>query len=71
MPNKIVQAIDLMYNGTQTHVLTPDRHADYFEILVGILKGDTRASFLSVIVLDYAMRQAIDGKEEKLGFKLD
>ena len=71
MPNRIVQAIGLMYNGTQTHVLTPDRHADYFEILAGILKADTRASFLSAIVLDYTMRQAIDGKEEKLGFKLD
>ena len=71
MPNRIVQAIGLVYNGTQAHVLTPDRHADYFEILAGILKGDTLASFLFAIVLDYTMRQAIDGKEEKLRFKLD
>ena len=34
------------------------------------MQGDTLAPFLFVIVLDYAMRQAIDGKEEELGFTL-
>ena len=34
------------------------------------MQGDTLAPFLFVIVLDYAMRQAIEGKEEELGFTL-
>ena len=60
-----------MYNGTPAPVLTTDRNTDYFEILAGVLQSDTLAPFLFVIVLDYTMRQAIDEKEEKLGFKLD
>ena len=60
-----------MYDGTRARVLTPDGNTDYFEILAGVLQGDTLAPFLFAIVLDYAMRQAIHGKEEELGFKLD
>lgn len=39
--------------------------------LAGDLQGDTLAPYLFAIVLDYAMRQAISGREEELGFKLD
>ena len=36
-----------------------------------MLQGDTLASFLFIIVLDYAMRKALaDGKEEELGFTI-
>ena len=34
------------------------------------MQGDTLAPFLFVIVLDYAMRRAIQGKEEELGFTI-
>ena len=39
--------------------------------MAGVLQGDTLAPFLFAIVLDYCMRQAIEGREEELGFKLD
>ena len=68
---RIVLAIGLIYNDTRAHVLTPDGNTDYFEILAGVLQSDTLAPFLFAIVLDYTMRQAIDGKVEELGFKLD
>jgi len=33
------------------------------------LQGDTLAPFLFVIVLDYALRKATDGREEELGLQ--
>ena len=38
---------------------------------MGVLQGDTLASFLFVIVLDYALRKAIEGKEETYGFTIE
>ena len=38
---------------------------------LGVLQGDTLAPYLFVIVLDYALRTAIDGREEDLGFHLE
>ncbi len=32
--------------------------------------GDTLAPYIFVIMLDYALRQAINGREEELGFQL-
>ena len=69
--DRIVQAIGLMYNRTHAHALTPDGNNDYFEMLVGVLHGDTLTPFLFTMVLDYTIRQAIDSKEEELGFKLN
>ena len=42
-------------------------HIAMFDIINGVLQGDTYAPFL-FIVLDCATRQAIDGREEELGF---
>ena len=42
----------------------------YFNICAGVMQGDTLAPFLFVIVLDYALRKAITGREEDLGFTL-
>ena len=35
-----------------------------------VLQGDTLAPYIFVIMLDYALRQAINGREEELGFQL-
>ena len=43
---------------------------DYFKIHARVMQGDTLQPFLFVIVLDYALRRAIHGKEEELGFTL-
>ena len=37
-------------------------------LLAGVLQGDTLAPYL--LVLDYALRQAIAGREEELGFTI-
>ena len=71
IPNKLVNAIGLMYANTKARVLTPDGETEWFNILAGVLQGDTLAPFLFAIVLDYAMRTALEGREEELGFKLE
>ena len=41
-----------------------------FEITAGVLQGDTLAPFLFIIVLYYALRKAVTGREEDLGFTI-
>ena len=57
-----------MYTNTKAKVLSPDDETDIFDIIAGVLQGDILAPFLFIIVLDYVMRQAVDGREEELGF---
>lgn len=37
---------------------TPSGDTEYFEILMGVLQGDTFAPFLFMIALDYALEEA-------------
>ena len=57
-----------MYTNTRAKVVTPDGETEEFNILAGVLQGDTLAPFLFIIVLDYALRQATDGPGAELGF---
>ena len=68
IPDTIVQAINTMYSNTQAVVLSPDGETDAFEILAGVLQGDTLAPYLFIIVLDYVMRMAIADEGDNLGF---
>ena len=44
-------------------VLSPDGETELFEILAGVLQGDTLAPYLFAIVIDYCRRQAIGDDE--------
>ena len=70
IPDRLIGAIGLMYEGTQARVITPDGETEFFSILARVLQGDTLAPYLFAIILDYAMRKATGGKEEELGFTL-
>ncbi|KAI8477689.1 Exportin-5 [Branchiostoma belcheri] len=70
IPEQIVHAIGSLYEGTMAKVVTPDGDTRPFEIQAGVLQGDTLAPYLFVLVLDYALRVAIEGREEELGFQL-
>ena len=70
IPPNLLRAIERMYTGTKAKVISPDGETEMFDITAGVLQGDTLAPFLFVIVLDYAMRQAISGREEELGFTI-
>ena len=50
-------------------VSSPDVDTDYFNIVAGILQGDTFAPYLFIICLDYVLRTSID-KIKESGFKL-
>ena len=50
--------------------LTPDGETEQFEIAAGVMQGHTLAPFLFIIVLDYALRGALVGCEEQLGFTI-
>ena len=46
-----------------------DRDKDYFDIVAGVLQGDTLALYLFIIYLEYVLRTSIDLTKEN-GFKL-
>ena len=62
-----VSAIALMYEGTTAKFLSSDGESKLFDILAGVLQGDTLAPYIFAIVLDYCMRKAVNGDEENLG----
>ena len=50
-------------------VRSPDEGTDYFDIVEGVLQGDTLAPYLFIICLDYVLRTSIDLMKEN-SFKL-
>ena len=59
VPDELVRAIGRLYEDTRARVLSPDGETDYFEILAGVLQGDTLAPYLFVIMIDYIMRRQL------------
>ena len=70
IPPRLLTAIRTMYTNTRARVVTADGTSNEFQITTGVMQGNTLAPFLFVVVLDYALRAAISGKEEELGFTL-
>ena len=70
IPPRLLKAIQSMYQDVFAKVLTPDGETAWFQLLAGVLQGDTLAPFLFIIVLDYALRKAINGREVELGFTI-
>ena len=70
VPPRLLKAIGSMYKDTFAKVLTPDGERAWFKLLAGVLQGDTLAPFLFIIVLDYALRKAISGREVELGLTI-
>ena len=68
IPSKIVDAISILYKDTIAQVLTPDGDTEFFEILAGVLQGDTLAPFLFIVALDYVLRDAT--RESTIGLTL-
>ena len=59
----------ILYRNTKVKVRSPDGDTDYFDIVAGVLQGDTLAPYFFFICLDYVLRTSIDKIEEN-GFKL-
>ena len=71
VPEKLISAIGLLYTVTKAKVLLPDGETEFFNILAGVLQGDTLAPYIFTVMIDYAMRQATGNDPLELGFKLD
>ena len=54
---------------TKVKVRSPDGDTEYFDIVAGVLQGDTLAPYLFIICLDYVLRTSIDKIKEN-GFEL-
>ena len=70
IPERIVKAIEITYTDTKAKVISPDGETNLFDITTGVLQGDTLAPYLFIIALDFALREALSGREEELGFHL-
>ena len=64
-----VAAITILYRNTKVKVRSPDGDTQYFDIVAGVLQGDTLAPYLFIICLDYVRRISIDKIREN-GFEL-
>ena len=65
LPKENITAIMMLYRNTKVKVRYPDGDTDYFDMVA----GDTLASYLFIICLDYILRTSIDKMKEN-GFKL-
>ena len=64
-----VAAITILYRNTKVKVRSLDGDTQYFDIVAGVLQGDTLAPYLFIICLDYVLRTSIDKIREN-GFEL-
>ena len=69
IPKETVAAITILYRNTKVKVRSPDGDTEYFDIVAGVLQGDTLAPYLFIICLDYVRRTSIDKIKEN-GFEL-
>ena len=69
IPKETVATITILYRNTKVKVRSPDGDTEYFDIIAGILQGDTLAPYLFIICLDYVLRTSIDKIKEN-GFEL-
>ena len=64
-----VAAITILYRNTKVKVRSPGGDTDYFDIIAGVLQGDTLAPYFFIICLVYVLRTSIDKIKEN-GFEL-
>ena len=56
IPKETVAAITMLYRNTKVKVRSADGDTEYFNIVAGVLQGDTLAPYLFIICLDYVLR---------------
>ena len=54
----------MLYKTRKVKVHSSDGDTDYFDIVVGVLQGNTSASYLFIICLDYVLRMSFDLMKE-------
>ena len=59
----------MLYRNTKVKVCSPDGDTDFFDIVAGVLQGDTLVLYVFIICLDYVLQMFIDLIKEN-GFTL-
>ena len=59
LPKETVAAIMKPYKYTKVKARSLDGDTDYFDIVAGVLQGDTLVPYLLIICLDYMLRTSI------------
>ena len=60
LPKETVAALMMLSKNTKVKIRSPDANTDYFDIVAGVLQGDTLAPYLFIIYLDYVLRRSLD-----------
>ena len=60
IPEAIVRLIEGIYTGTKAEAVTADGTTEIFDILAGVLQGDTLVPYLFIIVINYIMTVTIE-----------
>ena len=69
LPKETVAAITILYRNTKVKIRSLDGDTEYFDIVAGVLQGETRAPYLFIICLDYVLKTSIDKIREN-GFEI-
>ena len=56
LPKETIAAIMMLYRNMKVKVHFLDGDTDYFDIVAGLLQGDTLAPYLFIICLDNVLR---------------
>ena len=59
-PKETVMTVMILYKNTKPTVHSPDGDIDYFDIVTGVLQGETLAPFLFIICLNYILQTSIN-----------
>ena len=55
LPKETVVPIMMLYRNTKVKVRSPDGNTDYFNIVAGVLQGDTLASYLKTMCWEHLL----------------
>ena len=61
IPEAVVDAIQVMYVNSQSAVMVDGNISEPFAVSTGVLQGDVLAPFVFIIVVDYLLKEAING----------
>ena len=76
IPDQIIEAVSKIDKDTQAKVIPPNGETELFDILTGIIQGDTLAPYLFVvgffkIIFNFPLGSSINCREMELGFHFE
>ena len=60
LPKETVKGIMMLYRKMKVKVHSPDGEKNFFDIVAGVLEGDTFAPYSFIICLDYVLQMSMD-----------